>query len=82
MKKKSQKLIWDFPGGTMDSNPAASAGDTGQSLAGEDSSCCRVSPCATAIVPVRPRAHELQLQSLSAATSEARTSSVCAPQQE
>ena len=32
--------IWVFPGGTVDGNPPAHAGDMGSSLVREDSTCC------------------------------------------
>ena len=73
----------DFPGGTVDKNPPANAGDTGQSLVQEDSACCR------ATKPVRHNywhacsgACEPLLMSRWATTTEGRMPEACAPQQE
>ena len=36
----SKELTRDFPGGAVDGNPSANAGDMVQSLVWEDSTCC------------------------------------------
>ena len=53
----SKELIRDFPGGAVDGNPSANAGDMAQSLVWEDSTCCR----ATESVCHNYWAHILQL---------------------
>ena len=77
------KKSWDFPGGAVVKNPPANAGDTGLSP-GLGSSHMPWSTKARVpqLLSLRSRAHEPQLLSPFATTTETRAPRACAPQQE
>ena len=74
---------WGFPGGAVVENPPAKAGDTGSSP-GLGRSHMPRSDCAREpqLLSLRSRAHEPQLLSPCATTTEARVPTARAPQQE
>lgn len=73
--KKISKAYMGFPWW----QPSCQCRDTRSVSGREDSSCCRVSPCATAIVPVRPEPMSCNYKAWVLQLHKARTSSVCAP---
>ena len=60
-KKKSLKLLSDFPGGPVVKNPFAKARDTLYLWSGKTPHALgQLSPCPTTTEPTRPRAHAPQ----------------------
>ena len=72
-----------FPGGAVVKNPPANAGDMGSSPGPGGSHMLRSNEArAPQLLSLRSRAHDPQLLSLHATTTEGRTPGACAPQQE
>ena len=74
-------MVLDFPGGAVDKNPPANAGDTHSSPVLGRSHMSRSNKArATQLLSLRSRAHEPQLLSPHATSTEAYVPRACVPQ--